>query len=147
MKAITLWQPWATFVAMKWKPIETRTHERFKGLKGQRIAIHAAQKLDLNALFNNEYLPDISTLQFENLVRWVDRCRGHIVCTAHVTKTLWTPDVDFVERDEWERQAMCGIANKNLLFLDEIDPLGNPVPYRGRQGCFNVPDEVLDDGH
>jgi predicted transcriptional regulator len=46
MKVITLWQPWASFIALGWKTIETRTHDRFKNLVCERIAIHAGLILE-----------------------------------------------------------------------------------------------------
>ena len=144
MKAITLWQPWATFVAMRWKTIETRTHARFKGLVGQRIAIHAGLKVD-EAAFLNEFLPQrISTpLQVENLIRVVALWRGRLVCTARVVDARWAPNVGFVEREEWNKRAMCEAAGKFCLFLGDIVPLQNMIPFRGRQGIFEVPDEAL----
>jgi hypothetical protein len=45
MKAITLWQPWASLVAIGVKTIETRAWPAPRSLIGQRIAIHAAARL------------------------------------------------------------------------------------------------------
>lgn len=50
MKCISLYQPWASAIAYGWKTIETRTHERFRGLVGERIGIHAGKKWDKHAL-------------------------------------------------------------------------------------------------
>lgn len=44
MKAISLWQPYASLIAAGKKTIETRTHSRRRSLAGQRIAIHAAKR-------------------------------------------------------------------------------------------------------
>lgn len=52
---ITLYQPWATWIMRGWKPIETRTHDRFKSLLNKKILIHAGQKTDQSAI-NNPYL-------------------------------------------------------------------------------------------
>lgn len=142
MKAITLWQPWAMFVAMKWKSIETRKHARFKGLVGQRIAIHAAQKVN-EAGFFNEFLPQMNALQIENLVMTSFICRGRIICTAKVAEARWAPNVGFVEREEWNKKAMCEVAGKFCLFLEDIMPVRDKVLVRGRQGVFNVPDEAI----
>ena len=38
--AITLWQPWATWIAWRWKTIETRGHDRFRRLVGQFASVH-----------------------------------------------------------------------------------------------------------
>jgi len=72
MKAITLWQPWASFIAVGIKPFETRDWAPPKWLIGKRIAIHAAKKR-----------VDLSNLE------WAHRCGiegepplGAVVCTA-----------------------------------------------------------------
>lgn len=49
MKAISLWQPWASLIACGVKPYETRDWAPPRGLIGQPIAIHAAKKIDKSA--------------------------------------------------------------------------------------------------
>lgn len=49
MKAISLWQPWASLIACGAKPYETRGWAPPRGLIGQTIAIHAAKKIDKGA--------------------------------------------------------------------------------------------------
>lgn len=153
MKAISLHQPWATFIAMKWKTIETRTHARFKSLVGQRIAIHAAKKDVRVPASLYEYLPEAlkNSLQLSNVILFMDINRGKILCTVRVVKARWAPNVvrlrgsrqvDFDLRKKWNEQAMCEVGGKFLLFLDEIEPI-DPIPFRGRQGIFNVPDELI----
>lgn len=44
MKAISLWQPWASLVAVGVKTIETRSWPAPKALIGERLAIHATAK-------------------------------------------------------------------------------------------------------
>ena len=44
MRAISLWQPWASLIACGAKPFETRHWVPPRELIGQRIAIHAAKK-------------------------------------------------------------------------------------------------------
>ena len=43
----------------------------------------------------------------------------------------------------WDIKAMCEVAGKFCLFLEDIKPLRSRVPFRGRQGIFNVPDELI----
>ena len=143
MKAITLWQPWATFVAIKWKTIETRTHQRLKLLARQRIAIHASKKIDRLGAWTDYLPPDTSVLQATNMEGLINMSCGTIVCTATVSAVMWAPNVDFVEREEWNEKAMCEVAGKFCLFLEDIKPLKNRIPFRGRQGIFNVPDELI----
>jgi len=49
MKAISLWQPWASLIACGAKPYETRHWSPPRELIGQTIAIHAAKKIDREA--------------------------------------------------------------------------------------------------
>lgn len=49
MKAISLWQPWASLIACGAKPFETRSFAPPASLIGQTIAIHAAKKIDKGA--------------------------------------------------------------------------------------------------
>jgi hypothetical protein len=50
VKAISLWQPWASLIACGAKPFETRHWAPPQGLIGQTIAIHAAKKVDRSAI-------------------------------------------------------------------------------------------------
>ncbi len=43
MKALTLWQPWASLIVLRHKRFETRSW-KMDGLIGERIAIHAAKR-------------------------------------------------------------------------------------------------------
>lgn len=49
MKAISLWQPWASLIACGAKPFETRHWAPPRDLIGQTIAIHAAKKIEKGA--------------------------------------------------------------------------------------------------
>jgi activating signal cointegrator 1 len=49
VKAISLWQPWASLIACGAKPFETRDWPPPRDLIGQPIAIHAAKKIDPGA--------------------------------------------------------------------------------------------------
>lgn len=49
MKAISLWQPWASLIACGAKPYETRSWAPPRELIGQPIAIHAAKKIERGA--------------------------------------------------------------------------------------------------
>ena len=44
MRAVTLWQPWASLVMGGWKPYEFRPYRAPKWLEGHRIVIHAGAR-------------------------------------------------------------------------------------------------------
>ena len=147
MKAITLWQPHASWIAMGWKTIETRDHDRFRGLVGQRIAIHAGLFVDNRAMLSDGCLSKITEVgrgAAHNYVSIVLSHRGRIVCTALVTRAEWAPSKDqrLMAHNEWDRLAMCDTTDKYCLFLNDIQALVNYTRIKGR-GIFNVPDELI----
>jgi len=148
MKAISLWQPWATWVSLGWKTIETREHDRFKSLIGQRIAIHAAIKVDEDALDSPFFASRAkSSLDMLNLLAFININRGRILCTCQVMDCQWhdptSPLPWGMSAFQLNRRAMCPTSGKFLIFLGERIPLVHRMPFRGRQGIFNVPDELI----
>jgi hypothetical protein len=128
MKCITLWQPWATWIALGWKRIETRTHSRFACLKGQRIAIHAGRKWDKWAFHSaGRWLTD------EQMKATTDVPSGVVVCTAYVYNHIELSPVH-------SQSALieCKYTKRYGLMLSDVEPLTQPVPARGRQGIWNV---------
>ena len=135
MRAISLWQPWAQWVALSWKTIETRTHNRFASLVGQRIAIHAAQKIDWvwrdkARLSNEQFL-----WTFGNMLDWP---RGAVVCTAQVIEHARLSAV-------MSPLALCDCSGNDLfgLVLEDVQRF-DPIPWKGNQFPFTVPDEVIE---
>lgn len=45
MRALTIWQPWASLIAYEAKPFEFRKRPAPQSLVGQRIAIHAGKRV------------------------------------------------------------------------------------------------------
>jgi activating signal cointegrator 1 len=63
MKAISLWQPWASLIACGAKPYETRHWAPPLEFTGTTIAIHAAKKIDKSAA---EMATELMYGQFDN---------------------------------------------------------------------------------
>jgi len=133
MKAITLWEPWATAVALELKPIETRTHGRFCGLWHQRIAIHAAKALTQTYLSRAlmDIRPFLTGDQWGLLPKTVDQYHlGCVLCTA------WVADTGRL-RGEHSEKALCECAGRYGLFLQQVSRLAVPAPAVGRQGIWD----------
>ena len=150
MDAITLYMPEALFVSLGWKTIETRTHHRFKGLVGKRIAIHAAKKkLDesaIKALFAARDMRKLSLMDVMNLAQYANLCRGKIMCTTVVVSADWWERC--AERDRLFQRAMCDPYKKFLLFFDSIKALIRPIPIEhGGRGIFKVPGYLIEAGY
>ena len=132
MKAISLWQPWASLIACGVKMHETR-HWRAPGwLIGQRIAIHAAKKLiadlgdDLEQLLVSEFGEDWMVMRLP---------RGAIVATATLANCYPT-----AERITWTTGAdvICGdwYPGRFAWHLTEIRKVDPAQPCRGAQGIW-----------
>ena len=151
MKAISLWQPWASLIAVGAKPFETRDWPPPRSLIGERIAIHAAKR-PVNAE-DREWAARHGCL---------DLPLGAVVCTALLVGGYQCGDalkdglVRIVARREMPEVAHIdpgGIPTDEFgdyapgrwaWRLTDIKRIG-PWPAIGRQGFWDYPysDEVL----
>lgn len=136
MKAISLLQPWAQWVELGWKTVETRRHSRFACLVGHAIVIHAAHKWDPDWIEKSKGL--LTAAQFDETV---EQClhwhRGALLCTVRVVGhyQLGAPASPL---------ALCDCSDGRLfgLVIADVHRLA-PTPFRGKQGIFEVPDEII----
>lgn len=134
VKAISVWQPWAEYIADGLKTIEVRTHNRFQSLRGQRIAIQAAGRFDKNAGSSTKHL--IIAGKVAAGMRSALNAMGHsqmILCTAFVK--------DFRLLSKADSQAAlcdCSVPPSFGLVLCDVMRLGKPIPCKGRQTVFEV---------
>lgn len=135
MKAISLWQPWASAIALGLKKIETRHWTTaFRG----PIAIHAAKRWTL-----------------DERERWLAECAmnpslpkdiplGAFVAVAELadvvsTDVLLATSSVSLKESEW---GNYGPARYGWMF-ENIVALPRPIPFKGAQGLFNVPESEL----
>lgn len=130
MKAITLWQPWATFIADGHKRYETRSWStNFRG----NIAIHASkrwsldQKIFLNQLvMKHEALADYAVYEFPF---------GCVVAACRLVNVHRVEDV----RDSLSRleRALGDYSDERFAWELEIVKLPpQPIPTKGMQGIW-----------
>lgn len=135
MKAISLWQPWATLVVRGIKTIETRTHGQFKSLEGRIVAIHAAKKYDkVGAVKIRRYFG--VTVPFEPP-------QGAIVGTVRVGKVSRFDALIDHRLDKgtskWHRGSLLSeLRGRWGMLLYDANEFDEPIPFKGRQGIFNV---------
>jgi hypothetical protein len=141
MPAITLWQPWASWIALGLKTIETRTHHRFASLVARRIAIHAGKTMAPHALrLAGPFLPITALTSLE----WISKTgwpMGVIVCTAMAYYARWLGPCDSAEA-----LCDCGAGNRFGIFLNAIRILSPAVPWKGGRGIWQLPQSALDAG-
>ena len=133
MKVITLYEPWASWILWGWKIIETRGHDRFRGLRGCQIGIHAGLRFDRSALHvAREYL---SVEQLEKILQvqsaiggWL---HGRMVCTATVyeCRPLTAADSPLALAD-------CSGGDRYGLVLSNVMAIAGHPEVKGQRGIW-----------
>jgi len=134
MKAISVWQPWAQFIVLGWKTIETRTHDRFKSLVGQRIFIHAAGKID-NEDNWVRFLTSIQLYWMKLTLKCTPRLQPSLIGSAFVE------DLRPLNKGDSEAALFdCSLPVPRLygLILKNVYIFDKPIPWKGSQGIFKV---------
>ncbi len=156
MKAITIWNPWASLIAIGVKPHETRSWAT--NYRGQ-IAIHAAQK-DVHKIMR-ELPHDVLVAMYDNLYkgygiksgalsRLADE-QGHIIATAMLAE-CWqviehTPTAIILRQSNGIGVDKIPIDAPYLMFGDysvgryiwglaNVCKLPEPIPAKGMQGLW-----------
>lgn len=135
MKCLSLWQPWASAVALGLKRIETRHWSTaFTG----RLAIHAAKRWtrderDTATMFASLYDGRLAVPPL-----------GAIIATVRLIRCERTEAI--LSRGIGEMEHALGNYGPRRFgwLFDDVAMLPAPIPFRGLQGLFDVPDEVLD---
>lgn len=125
LPAITLYQPWATWVMRGWKPIETRTHNRFACLVDRSILIHAGMRTDAEAI-NNPYLTREQILHNP-----AEIINGYILGKATVQA--------FGKLGAEHSNAAlinCGSTTRYGLFLTNVEKFETPILAKGEMGIW-----------
>ena len=142
MKAISLWQPWASLWVCGRKKFETRS---WSTNYGGRLLVHAAKRVvsdipdELYAICEEEFgLLWEGTLPTGALIGVCDR----VVCIT-TEAVLETSQFRQSSVDD-EEAAMGNFAPGRFAWdpfnMRELDKL---VPFRGMQGLFTVPDALI----
>lgn len=159
MKALTLWQPWASLIAIGVKTIETRSWAAPKSLIGQRIAIHAAKRpSDTEADFRFE------PVLHEHGMCFVDLPLGAVLSTSLLVDCLPMIDAndpipmlggfvyvdpDFIQIHADADDSAPTYIEDQLAYgdfrsgrwawlLDDNEQLDKPLPATGRQGMWDI---------
>jgi hypothetical protein len=145
MKTISLWQPWASLWCSKRKVHETRhwpTHHR------GWIVVHAAKRFETNFAVDD---PLRMILDDEFGGQWeADLPAGALIGVVNVVACKRTEDVTGGlglrnARPEQCDDYRCGDFTDGRYAWErrEFRVFERPIPYRGAQGIFNVPDVLI----
>lgn len=147
MRGLTLWQPWATLIAIGAKQYETRSWQTsYRGL----LAIHATKvfKGEPRRLVFEE--PFYSVLHAAGLA---DITVPGLLGVERLPQGAIVAVVDLVECTQMDEKALRFVQAQERAFGDwqvgrwawgcnSLRPLKEPIPCRGFQGLWNVPADV-----
>lgn len=156
MKAITIWQPWASLLACGAKKFETRSWATdYRG----PIAIHAAKK-DIYKTVSE--LPDFTTLAVLNDLYWfwniqdgaqkkMAGMQGCVIATAELVGCYEVGENPFTLEPFVSNDNATAITGNELLFgnwqpgryaweFANMQMLEEPIPAKGRQRMWNWED-------
>lgn len=130
MRALTVCQPWAWAIVRGSKRIENRSwHTHYRG----PLLIHAGKSRDwftADAIEGIEHIErrrvseTMAGMEFGALI---GRCRL----------------VDCIPSDLAVRRGYGYVCGPWCFVLADVEALAKPIPFRGGQGFFDVPDGVL----
>jgi len=116
MKALTLYQPWASLIRDRRKPIETRSwYTKYRG----ELAIHAGKTVDKDACIRFGYDP--STIE-----------RGVILCVVDLVDCIQFT-ASFRPPDDYGDYSV----GRYGFILENVRPLPEPISVKGGMGLWN----------
>ena len=137
MKAISLWQPWASLMAYRFKTIETRHWPT--SYRGPLIIHAAKRKMDI--------IHDEAVRNFESVnVDWLDGLPfGYLLCLVTLidVSEIRNPDLYKYDYDSTEIAHGDFSLGRYAWVTNFVKRFENPIPFRGSQGFFNVPQDIL----
>lgn len=142
MKAISLWQPWASLWLSPMKIHETR---HWKTSYRGPLLVHAAQRLVSDC---GEEVDELCIKKFGACWRR-ELPRGALLGIVQLVSMISSDEFGPVMRPD-SPNFLCGNWEPGRWGWqrdDEFYVLPHPIPYKGRQGFFDVPDELIAPSH
>lgn len=138
MRAISLWQPWATLIEFGLKQYETRSWKPHKSAVGQPLLIHAAKRKMTKE--ETDYLAELKDCYGERIPSTFPY--GSIIAICTLEAVYPTEEVRdnlplALELDvgDWSDGRYCW----KLSDLKRLEP----VAFKGSQGFFEVPNHLV----
>jgi phage N-6-adenine-methyltransferase len=129
LKAISLWQPWASLIPLGLKHYETRSWKT--NYRGKLLICSTAA----NSKQHKEYLKICNELQ---LPPWSDFPYGKAIAICDLTDCI-PMTAEFIEQQS-QTEILCGDwqVGRYAWKLENIQPIAEPFAVKGKQGLFNV---------
>ncbi len=159
LKALTIWQPWASLIILGAKPDEFRYRDyraRNPAVEGQRVVIHAAKRpmrmvevVDLvERLSQSEETAETTGLERLKALAVLDEWRREMMAGKQplpLSHGLGTVLLGEPHKAPDLIRPMASHDGAKVLWAwpcDDPQPFEPPVPAQGYQGFWNWPHEV-----
>ena len=144
MRAVSVWNPWATLLAHGFKKNETRGYPAPASLLGESIAICSTKTVKADQ--RNAWGEVPPAIKFEalaaGLIKPASLMQGHLLGFATVADCVETTPA-FIEGLTARERALGWYGPGRYAWLmSAFLPLSSPIPVRGAQGIWRLPDDV-----
>ena len=145
MRLISLWEPWATLMAIGAKRIETRSW--YTGYRGW-LAIHASK----GGLSKRNLAEALADPEIERALAGTALSQGRIVAVTYLMDCCPMADGgclrgvfhDYPEMDTPQERAFGDFFEGRWAWVTEAcTRLPQPIPFRAMQGLRVVPPEIV----
>ena len=138
MEVISLWQPYASLMAMNLKKNETRHWLTY--YRGP-LLIHAAKrKPTIKELVYIRNILERFTIEYD----FLDQLPlGAILCEVNLVDCQRIHADNCPSKDELEYWLGGYNHGRFMWHTEDVKPFAQPIPYKGSQGFWKVPDEVI----
>ena len=137
MKLISLWEPWATLMAIGAKRIETRSWSTpYRGW----LAIHASK----GGLSKAQLSDCLAEPTFSRALEGHTLSPGCIVAVVRLLDCCPMEDLGYPELDTPQEREFGDFSEGRWAWVTEgLFRLPRPIPFRGKQGLVDVPEETV----
>lgn len=156
MKALTIWQPWASLIMIGAKPYEWRRWRCPASLIGQRIVIHAgSRKVNRDELYDLIYSCRLELRQLAEGKRVTDPTAMNVEKALHYLERVWAgaekptiaAGLGTAVLGEPKIASELGFPCDSIRVEDQnwgwpmldIEPFSEPLAMRGAQGFWIWP--------
>ncbi len=138
MKALTIQQPYAHLIVTptaelppgyEQKHVENRTwwKQRYLG----NLLIHAGKGQDYLAINDRTLFPEMAFGAIVGVTKLIA-----VLTIDTIERGKVPPGLEWVKAHAYTEGPICLVLGATLRFAE-------PIPYRGQQGLFNIPDDIL----
>lgn len=142
LKGVTLWEPWATLVALREKGIETRSWAtNYRGLIASQSARTTAH---MNTAWKEPFFSALKPVHIQSKSRTsIGYNLGCIIAICNLVDCIKMTDENIAKLSEKERMFGYYEPGRYMWLLKEVIRLEKPIPVKGKQRIWNLDSQTI----